>query len=250
MSPSSLITARSPVTTDASNGAGRRVVNGLAGLALAATAAAGLSAPAGAAEAEPVRLVALGDSLVAGYGLPPEQGFVPQLEEALRARGYGVDVIDAGVSGDTTAGGLARLDWVLADNPDMMLVELGANDGLRGIDPAEVRANLSAILARLTDEGIPTLLAGMYAPPNFGPDYSAAFDSIYPELAEEYDVHLYPFFLEGVAAEPSLNQPDGIHPNAEGVRVIVGNILPEVIAVLEDAGLAERAQAAAEGAAP
>jgi acyl-CoA thioesterase-1 len=113
-----------------------------------------------------------------------------------------------------------------------------------------VRANLSAILARLTDEGIPTLLAGMYAPPNFGPDYSAAFDSIYPELAEEYDVHLYPFFLEGVAAEPSLNQPDGIHPNAEGVRVIVGNILPEVIAVLEDAGLAERAQAAAEGAAP
>lgn len=222
----------------------------MAGLALAATAAAGLSAPAGAAEAEPVRLVALGDSLVAGYGLPPEQGFVPQLEEALRARGYGVDVIDAGVSGDTTAGGLARLDWVLADDPDLMLVELGANDGLRGIDPAEVRANLSAILERLTDEGIPTLLAGMYAPPNFGPDYSEAFDSIYPELADRYDVRLYPFFLEGVAAEPSLNQPDGIHPNAEGVRVIVGNILPEVIAVLEDAGLAERAQAAAGGAAP
>lgn len=222
----------------------------MAGLALAATAAAGLSAPAGAAEAEPVRLVALGDSLVAGYGLAPAQGFVPHLEEALRARGYGVDVIDAGVSGDTTAGGLARLDWVLAEDPDIMLVELGANDGLRGIDPAEVRSNLSAILERLTAEGIPTLLAGMYAPPNFGPAYSEAFDSIYPELAEEYDVHLYPFFLDGVAAEPSLNQPDGIHPNAEGVRVIVQNILPAVITVLEDAGLAERAQSAAEGAAP
>jgi acyl-CoA thioesterase-1 len=243
--PSLPLIARSPVPTEASNGARRAVVNTLAGLALAATAAAW---PAGsaAAQAEPVRLVALGDSLTAGYGLPPDRGFVPRLEDALRERGYGVTVIDAGVSGDTTAGGLARLDWVLAEDPDMILVELGANDGLRGIDPDTARANLSAILERLTAEGVPTLLAGMYAPPNFGPAYTEAFNAIYPELAEAYDVRLYPFFLEGVATDPSLNLPDGIHPNAEGVQVIVRSILPSVVAVLEHAGLAERARAAAE----
>ena len=204
-----------------------------------------------AGAADPVRLVALGDSLVAGFGLLPEDGFVPQLEAALRDRGYRVDVIDAGVSGDTTAGGLARLDWVLAENPDMMLVELGANDGLRGIDPDVARANLAAILDRLTEEGLPTLLAGMYAPPNFGPAYVASFNRIYPELAETYGVPLYPFFLDGVATDPALNQGDGIHPNAAGVREIVRRILPAVIDVLEESGLAESAdRAAAEDRAP
>ena len=200
---------------------------------------------------DPVRLVALGDSLVAGFGLLPEDGFVPQLEAALRDRGYRVDVIDAGVSGDTTAGGLARLDWVLAENPDMMLVELGANDGLRGIDPNVARANLAAILDRLTEEGLPTLLAGMYAPPNFGPAYVASFNRIYPELAETYGVPLYPFFLDGVVTDPALNQGDGIHPNAAGVREIVRRILPAVIDVLEESGLAESAdRAAAEDRVP
>ena len=196
--------------------------------------------------AEPVRLVALGDSLVAGFGLAPDDGFVPQLEAALRDRGYAVDVIDAGVSGDTTAGGLARLDWVLADAPDMVLVELGANDGLRGIDPGAAHANLSAILDRLAEEGVPTLLAGMYAPPNFGPAYVEAFNAIYPELAETYGVPLYPFFLDGVAADPALNQGDGIHPNEAGVREIVRRILPTVIDALGQAGLVHTAETDAD----
>ena len=213
-------------------------------------AAVGAASPAWA-EAEPVRLVALGDSLVAGFGLLPQDGFVPQLEAALRDRGLRVDVIDAGVSGDTTAGGLARLDWVLAEAPDMVLVELGANDGLRGIDPGVARANLSAILDRLAEEEMPTLLAGMYAPPNFGPAYVEAFNRIYPDLADTYGVTLYPFFLDGVATDPMLNQGDGIHPNAAGVREIVRRILPTVIAVLAESGLAEASdQRAAEDRAP
>ena len=165
--PISSLAAPPLAANERSNGPRRPLVNKLAGFALAVVAALGPVSAAGATD--PVRLVALGDSLVAGFGLLPEDGFVPQLEMALRERGYAVEVIDAGVSGDTTAGGLARLDWVLADDPDMVLVELGANDGLRGIDPDAARANLSAILERLTDEGLPTLLAGMYAPPNFGP---------------------------------------------------------------------------------
>lgn len=235
-----------PVATDRSNGPRSPVVNKLAALALAVAA----SSPGPTYAADPVRLAALGDSLTAGYGLAPEEGFVSQLETALRERGYGVEVIDAGVSGDTTAGGLARLDWVLADDPDIVLVELGANDGLRGLDPGAAKSNLAAILDRLAADRIPTLLAGMYAPPNFGPAYVAEFNAIYPDLAETYDVRLYPFFLEGVATEPDLNLPDGLHPNAEGVSVIVEGILPDVIALMEDSGLAERARAAAEDAAP
>ncbi len=209
-----------------------RVVNATAGALLLL----GLTVPP--AEARPLTLLALGDSLVAGYGLAPEDAFQAQLEAALADRGYTVEVLDGGVSGDTTAGGLARLDWALADDPDLVLLELGANDGLRGIDPAETRANLSAILERLTSAGTPVLLAGMYAPPNLGRRYGEAFNAVFPDLAEQYDVPLYPFFLDGVAAEPSLNQADGIHPNEEGVAVIVERITPHVVALIEDAGLA------------
>ena len=190
------------------------------------------------ASAESIRLLALGDSLVAGYGLPAAESFPAQLETALRAQGYEVSVINAGVSGDTTAGGLARLDWALADKPDLVLVELGANDGLRGLDPNDTRRNLDEMLKRLTDRGMPTLLAGMYAPPNLGREYGAVFNGLYPDLAEKYQVALYPFFLEGVATIESLNQSDGIHPNSAGVAVIVENMLPSVIALIESAGLA------------
>ena len=187
----------------------------------------------GRAWAEDFRLLALGDSLTAGYGLAQEDAFPAQLQQALAERGYAVEVLNGGVSGDTTAGGLARLDWALADAPDAVLLELGSNDGLRGIDPASTRDNLSAILDRLTVEGVPTLIAGMYAPPNLGPEYGQAFNAIYPDLAERYDAPLYDFFLEGVAAVPELNQLDGIHPNAEGVKVIVEGIVPHVIQLLE-----------------
>jgi len=200
----------------------------LAALALTAMPATG---------SEPIRLLALGDSLTAGYGLPIEESFTVQLEAALRHEGYAVEVTNAGVSGDTTAGGLARLDWALADNPDLVLVELGANDGLRGLDPNDTRRNLAAILEQLTARGMPTLLTGMYAPPNLGREYEAVFNGLYPDLAEIYDVPLYPFFLDGVAADPSLNQTDGIHPNAEGVAIIVDRLLPMVIALIEAAGL-------------
>ena len=157
------------------------------------------------AAAEPIRLLALGDSLTAGYGLTESDSFTVRLEAALRDRGYDIEVQNGGVSGDTTAGGLARLDWVLSDRPQLVLLELGANDGLRGLDPKETRRNLAGILAVLTERRIPTLLAGMYAPPNLGGDYGATFDRLYPALAAEYGVPLYPFFLEGVAARPALN---------------------------------------------
>ena len=185
------------------------------------------------AQADQIRILALGDSLTSGYGLPQGDGFTDQLQAALREEGYDVVVLNAGVSGDTTAGGLARLDWSLADDPDLVIVELGSNDALRGIDPAVSRANLDAILAELQTRGIAALLAGMLAPRNLGTDYVEAFDGMYGELAEAYDVPLYPFFLEGVAAEPELNQPDGIHPNASGVAVIVDGILPDVRATLD-----------------
>ncbi|MEE8270112.1 MAG: arylesterase, partial [Alphaproteobacteria bacterium] len=161
------------------------------------------------AAAEPIRLLALGDSLTAGYGLTESDSFTVRLEAALRDRGYDIEVQNGGVSGDTTAGGLARLDWVLSDRPQLVLLELGANDGLRGLDPEETRRNLAGILAVLTERRIPTLLAGMYAPPNLGGDYGTTFDRLYPALAAEYGVPLYPFFLEGVAARPALNQADG-----------------------------------------
>lgn len=203
-----------------------------------AAAAAGLALLlATAAAADGVRLLALGDSLTAGYGLSDREGFTGQLEAALRRAGHDVTVLNGGVSGDTSAGGLARLDWALADEPDAVLVALGANDGLRGLDPGDLRGNLAAILERLTGDDIPVLLAGMYAPPNLGRDYADAFNSAYPELAETYRVPLYPFFLEGVATDRLLNQADGIHPNAEGVAVMIEGILPAVTALLTDAGL-------------
>jgi len=190
--------------------------------------------PARAQQSAPVRLLALGDSLTAGYGLPAGQGFVPRLEAALRARGRQVQVLDGGVSGDTTAGGLARLDWALADRPDAAIVELGGNDGLRGLEPRQTHANLAGILDRLAARGIPALLAGMLAPPNLGADYGREFAEVFHRLARERpEVVFYPFFLEGVAAEPALNQPDRIHPNARGVEEVVRRILPAVEALLD-----------------
>lgn len=185
---------------------------------------------AGPAAAQPLRILALGDSLTAGFGLGPGQGFAPQLERALRDSGIEAEVIDAGVSGDTTAGGLARLDWALAEQPDLVILELGANDMLRGVDPAETRANLDAILAKLREAGLKVLLAGMRAAPNLGPDYGGAFEQAYADLAAKYEVPLYPFFLEGVATEPTLNLPDGVHPNEAGIAEIVRRILPHVLA--------------------
>lgn len=185
------------------------------------------------ATAKETRLLAFGDSLTSGWGLAARDAFPAQLERALHAAGRkNVRVIASGVAGDTSAGGRARLAWSLADRPDAAIVELGANDGLRGIDPASTYGNLDAILAELKRRGIPVLLAGMYAPPNLGREYGEAFNAIYPRLAERHGVVLYPFFLEGVAVEPALNQPDGIHPNAEGVAVIVERILPYVMRVL------------------
>jgi len=175
----------------------------------------------------------LGDSLSAGLGLPEDESFPSRLGAALEARGHAVDIINAGVSGDTSAGGRARLDWVLADNPDAVILALGANDGLRGIDPAETRKNLSAILATLRERDLPVLVLGMLAPPNLGKEYGEEFNAIYPELAGEYDALLYPFMLEGVAANPELNQPDGIHPNEAGVAVMVENITPLAEQLLE-----------------
>jgi acyl-CoA thioesterase-1 len=186
------------------------------------------AAPAGAQD-ETLEIVAFGDSLVHGYGLPEGEPFPAQLEAALHARGYdAVEVVNAGSSGDTSDSGRSRLSWVLSDSADAAIVVLGANDALRGIDPAVTRKNLDAILAALQEKGIATLLAGMKAPRNMGQDYVAEFDAIYPELAEKHGVLLYPFFLQGVAQDPDLNQSDGIHPNAEGVAVIVENILPKV----------------------
>lgn len=181
------------------------------------------------AQAAPKTLLVLGDSLTAGYGLPKHQAFPARLQEALGARGLDVNVVDGGVSGDTSAGGLARLDWVLGSaDPDAAIVELGSNDGLRGLDPKAMGENLDRILAKLTQRKTRVLLAGMRAPPNMGRDYAAEFESIFPRVAQKYKVALYPFFLDGVAAQPALNQADGIHPNADGVAVIVARILPHV----------------------
>lgn len=192
----------------------------------------------GAAWAGTIRILALGDSLTAGFGLDEKDSFPSQLEAALKAKGYDVEVLNAGVSGDTTAGGLDRLDWALADTPDLAIVELGANDGLRAIDPAATRANLDRILARLNETKIPTLLAGMLAPPNLGRAYGDAFNAIFPDLAKAHGVAFYPFFLDGVAMVPALNQGDGMHPNAEGVKVIVDRITPAVIELIKAGGFA------------
>ncbi len=198
-------------------------------------AAAGLALAPSIAQAAPLKLLAYGDSLIHGYGLGPAEVFSVQLEQALRTAGREVTVINGGNSGDTTAAGLARVDWTLAERPDAVLLLLGANDFLRGLDPKETAANLRALLQRFQAEGLPVLLAGMLAPQNLGADYAAEFDAIYPTLATEFDALLYPFFLEGVALDPALNQPDGIHPNAAGVAVIVGRILPSVEALLDRA---------------
>lgn len=178
------------------------------------------------------RLLVLGDSLAAGYGLAAGEDFPAQLENALRQAGHRVRVINAGVSGDTTAGGLARLDWAMAEQPHLVIVELGANDALRGLPPEQTLANLDAILERLGRSGALALLAGMRAPRNLGGEYTTAFDRIFPQLAKKHRVALYPFFLEGVVLDPALNQADGIHPNERGVAVIVARILPAVEALL------------------
>lgn len=183
------------------------------------------------AQAADKLVVAFGDSLMAGYQLPPGQGFAPQLETALRRQGVAARVHNAGVSGDTTAQGRARLNWVLAAlkvRPDLVIVELGANDMLRGLDPGKAEANLDAVLAELARRRIPVLLAGMVAAPNLGPEYGRLFNPIYSRLAKKYRVPLYPFFLQGIVSDRSLHIGDAIHPNKAGVSVIVGSILPQV----------------------
>jgi acyl-CoA thioesterase-1 len=177
--------------------------------------------------AEPVKIVALGDSLTAGFGLPREAAFPARLEAALRARGHAVEIANAGVSGDTPSGGLARLDWSVPEGTDAVILELGANDGLRGADPKVTRAALDAILRRLKERRIAVLFTGMHAPRNMGADYVRAFDAIFPQLAAAHDVVFYPFFLEGVAGDRALNQGDGIHPTAAGIETIVKRILPK-----------------------
>jgi acyl-CoA thioesterase I len=199
------------------------------GLMATATALAGGTA---AGSAKPIKMVVLGDSLSAGYGLAGTAAFPMRLQKALEAKGIKVDMINAGVSGDTASGGRDRLDWSIPEGTEAVIVELGANDALRGTDPAVTRAALSDILSRLKARGIAVLLCGMLAPPNYGSDYAARFNAIYPELSKSFGVPLYPFFLDGVAADAKLNQADGMHPTAEGVDTIVKNILPTVEALV------------------
>ncbi len=180
------------------------------------------------ADKAPVKIVALGDSLSAGYGLPDKDGLVPQLQAALTAKGVVAEVQNAGVSGDTASDGLARLDWSVPQGTDAVILELGANDMLRGINPDVTRKALDAILVQLTERHIAVLLCGMRAAPNFGPDYVQAFERIYPDLAAKYGTLFYPFFLDGVAADPKMTQHDALHPNETGVKVIVQRILPKV----------------------
>ncbi|MCO5070403.1 MAG: arylesterase [Rhizobiaceae bacterium] len=183
--------------------------------------------------AEPYRIVGFGDSLMAGYQLGPGESFPEKLQAALTAKGLDVEVIGAGVSGDTTSGGLARLDWSVPDGTDLVILELGANDMLRGIAPDLTEKNLDSMLARLRDRNIGVLLAGMLAAPNLGPDYAQAFNGLYDRLAQKYDVPLYPFFLDGVAGERSLVQSDGMHPTAEGIDIMVERMLPTVEKVID-----------------
>jgi acyl-CoA thioesterase-1 len=216
-------------------GRARRIINDMVSpmmhrAVLGCTLFLALSASGWAADETVV--VAFGDSLSAGYGLEEEESFPLQLERALVAQGVNARVINAGVSGDTTAGGRARLAWSMPADADLVILELGANDGLRGIEPAATEANLDAMLAELGKRDTKVLLTGMRAPPNLGRDYGAAFDGMYARLARKHDVTFYPFFLDGVAAEPDLNQPDGIHPNAAGVAHIVDRITPFVLDAL------------------
>ncbi len=188
-----------------------------------------------AAQAADLKLVVLGDSLSAGFQLEPGTGFPEQLQKALDEKGYSVEVVNAGVSGDTSSGGLSRLDWSVDGGTDAVIVELGANDALRGIPPELTRNNIEEITRRLRERGVEVLLAGMLSPRNLGSEYAEAFDPIYADVAKTHQVLLYPFFLEGVALNPELNLSDGMHPNAEGVAVIVENILPKVEELLANA---------------
>jgi len=188
-----------------------------------------------AKEAE-ILIVAFGDSLYAGYGLDQKEGFAPELQAALTAAGKDVRVHNAGVSGDTTAAGLRRMDFVLdslSRKPDLVILGLGGNDMLRGLKPSDTRANMEAMVKKLKDRGIPVMLTGMLAPPNLGADFSKEFNTIYPSLAKKYDIALYPFFMDGLVGNPDLFLPDGLHPTAEGVEIIVGKITPQVVDVLE-----------------
>ena len=205
----------------------------IGGLGVALLMFASLAASASALGAGGVRLAVLGDSLTAGYGLMAEDAFPTQLEARLHALGVDIEVMNAGVSGDTSAGGRARLDWLLGDAPDIVIIELGANDALRGLEPSATADNLDAIITRLRAEGLTVMLAGMLAPPNLGADYGREFDALYSRLVRKHGVAYYPFFLDGVAARPALNQADGIHPNAAGVAVIVERIVPYVRTLVE-----------------
>ncbi len=201
-------------------------------VALGSIVAAALAGNPAAAADKPVMIVALGDSLTAGLGLAAKDAFPARLQAALAAKGIAATVADAGVSGDTTSGGLARLDWSVPPGTEGVILELGANDALRGLDPKVPRASLDAILQRLTARGIPVLLCGMLSPPNLGADYARAFDAIYADLAKTYGTLLYPFFLDGVVGNRRLVQGDGLHPTAAGVDVIVAKILPDVEALI------------------
>ncbi|WP_316205069.1 MULTISPECIES: arylesterase [unclassified Bradyrhizobium] len=185
-----------------------------------------------AAAAKPIKVVVLGDSLSAGLGLAGNEAFPAKLQKSLHDNGIAIDMTNAGVSGDTASGGRDRLDWSVPDSTDAVIVELGANDALRGIDPAVTRKALTEIVTRLKARKIAVMLCGMLAPPNYGSEYAAKFNAIYPDLAKQFDVPLYPFFLEGVAADPKLNQADGLHPTAAGVDIIVAKMLPTVEAFL------------------
>jgi acyl-CoA thioesterase-1 len=202
-------------------------------LLVQAVAFAVVLAAASPVAARTIRLVVLGDSLTAGLGLPPGKAFPDRLQAALRARGLDVDVLNAGVSGDTAADGLGRYDWAVPANADALIVELGANDMLRGLEPEATKKALSAILDKAHAARLPTLIAGMRAAPNLGAEYDRAFDAVYPALAKGHDVALYPFFLDGVAGDPKLNQADGMHPTAEGVDAIVERIAPSVERILK-----------------
>jgi len=205
------------------------------GICLAVVLALSVSMGAGSVCAGTPRLLVLGDSLSSGYGLAHADSFEAQLQQALSVRGQKVRIIDGAVSGDTTAGGRARLEWVLADGADAAIVELGANDGLRGVDPRDMAANLTAILDALAARHIPVLLEGMYAPPNLGPDYERDFRLVFDRLGRRDGVLYDPFFLQGVAEVPRFTQPDGLHPNAEGIQQVVMRVLPMVMKLLQEA---------------
>ncbi len=203
----------------------------------------GADAPLAQAEpAKPIRIVAFGDSLTAGFGLKPRHAFPAQLQRVLKARGHNVVVVNAGVSGDTTAAALERLAWAVPAGSDAVILEFGGNDALRGIDPRVTRANLKKIISSLKERNIPTLLAGIRAPANWGESYSQAFDVIFPDLAEEHELVFYPFFLEGVVLNPKLNLNDGLHPSSKGIAEIVKRIVPSVEQLIDRAS-AQRASA-------